>query len=450
MIRKGLFRFSSILMVLVLAIGILSGCGTGKDTAKNEGTSKMEDKQEGSQAAEAEKKDVTITLTASQNWIKDIDRQIAEEFTKETGIKVDIQVNPDDQYSNIVKSKFAAGEGPDIFMSQSGASLYDYFPEKNMLDLSNEPWVARLKDWAKNGATLDGKLYALNLWTVDGWGMLYNPDLFAKYNVSVPKTYDDFVKACETLKANGIQPIFQNTKDAWHDALWLNTVSYQISKANPDIYSKLNKGEAKFADIKELETTLTQINNLAQKGFFGKDYMSDTWDKGYEAIGSGKVAMIQVYTTYPNEIVAKYPQAGADKWKMFPCPFAGNKSFAVNSGGVVRCVNKNSKNIDSVKEYFNYITKAENVKKFYQGRPELGDTSFKDVDGKLTEAYRSVTSAEMSPDGMGVDFQGAVKYFDILKISKLMQEMYLGGKTPKQVLEAIDSDREKMIKAAAK
>ena len=55
----------------------------------------------GSVVAEAKgKSDVTLTVAAAADWIKDRDRKLAEEFTEETGIKIDFQLNPNDQYVN--------------------------------------------------------------------------------------------------------------------------------------------------------------------------------------------------------------------------------------------------------------------------------------------------------------------------------------------------------------
>ena len=36
-------------------------------------------------------------------------------------------------------------------------------------------------------------------------GVLYNPELFARYGVSVPQTWDELI-AAETFKANGVAP----------------------------------------------------------------------------------------------------------------------------------------------------------------------------------------------------------------------------------------------------
>ncbi|NOU70665.1 extracellular solute-binding protein, partial [Paenibacillus sp. LMG 31458] len=318
---------------------IATGCGT-----KTEGSPTPAASEKAPASTTAAKKDVTLTVGASQNWIKDIDRKLAEAFTKETGIKIDFQVNPDDQYMNIVKTKLSTHEAPDVIYMSSGIGMDNFQPDKNFLDLSNEPWAANLKGWAKSGASINGKLYGFNTWSVDGWGVLYNTDLFAKYSLTPPKTYAEFAALCDKLLANGITPIYENGKDEWHLPLWLSGVS-TVAGTGADLTAKLNKNEAKFADQAVLETAMTQLNEMNKKGYFGKNVLSNDWDHGYEAIGTGKYAMNLVYTTYQQEVITKFPNSGADKWKMFPIPLGDNQGFATSSGGIVRVVNKESKNI---------------------------------------------------------------------------------------------------------
>ncbi len=45
--------------------------------------------------------------------------------------------------------------------------------------------------------------------------MIYNKDIFAQYGVAVPTTWDEFLQACETFKANGVTPIYGTFKDGW-------------------------------------------------------------------------------------------------------------------------------------------------------------------------------------------------------------------------------------------
>lgn len=64
--------------------------------------------------------DVVISIMASQDWIQDAEMELGEKFTEETGIKVDYQIVPVDQYTNLLTTKLNTGECTDIFMAQSG------------------------------------------------------------------------------------------------------------------------------------------------------------------------------------------------------------------------------------------------------------------------------------------------------------------------------------------
>ena len=46
-------------------------------------------------------------------------------------------------YFTVLQTKLNSGQGPDIFMGQTGAGqlVTDYNVEKNALDLSNEAWI---------------------------------------------------------------------------------------------------------------------------------------------------------------------------------------------------------------------------------------------------------------------------------------------------------------------
>ncbi|WP_018757300.1 ABC transporter substrate-binding protein [Paenibacillus terrigena] len=432
-------KWVSKMFVLVALISLLAGCSSSESNSNSSTASSAN-----ASDTEANKQNgVTITVATSANWTKDIDKELAKDFEAQTGNKIEFLISPDDQYVNVLKSKFQTGEGPDVYLTPSGVAMEQFLPDQHALDLSSESWVSRYADWAKAGTTYNGKVIALNTWSVDGWGVLYNPALFEQAGVSVPTNYQDFVKVCEALLAKGITPIYEPGKAEWHQEVLLNTMGSMLSKKTPGIYDQFNTNQAKMADQKDLEIGLTQLKELADKGFFGKDFLSQTWENSVDAMGSGKYAMMLTYSTFQNEVLAKYPDSKADTWSMFPLPLADNKTWATSSGGVVRSINQESKVIDAAKQYFDFLAKTENLKKYYAARPDLGPISFTDVEGKTSNAYTSVIAN--AADGTGLDFEGGVKFWNQSVIGKLVQDLYLGGKTPKQVLEAIDSDRAKMF-----
>ena len=391
----------------------------------------------------------TLTIAASQNWVKeDVEKELIDDFTAETGVIVDLQVNPDDQYQNIIKTKLNTGEAPDIFFWQSGIALKQ-IPEENVFDLSNEPWVPRLKDWARAGATIDGKLWGLNIWSVDGWAMLYNTAIFDKYSLTVPKDYAGFLEICKTLKSNGINPIYEWPADLWHTPLYMNETAAVVNYNNPGTYDKLNSGELKFVDIPEFELCLTQLKELADLGYLGKDYMSGLWSEAINAMGTGKNAMILAYTSFQMEVADGYPESGAENWKMFPSPLGfteGVDVFGTSAGGVVMLVNANTENLDLVRLWFDFRTRAENLEKFYAGKPSLGNPSFAEVVIKPSAGLASVT--ELVNGNFQMDAQGGVLFFDQMTVGKYIEDMLVGASTPVQVLGKIDTDREKLAEIA--
>src|SRR3954447_14800596 len=82
---------------------------------------------------------VTLTYIASQGWIFDAEQALAQKFEAKTGIHIDYQIIPADQYFTILKTKLNSGEGPDIFGGQSGVTdlQVQYDVEKNAVDLSD-------------------------------------------------------------------------------------------------------------------------------------------------------------------------------------------------------------------------------------------------------------------------------------------------------------------------
>lgn len=426
-------RILSALLAGTMALSLVA-CGGSGEEGKDGGDSK---------------KDVTLTYVVSQNWVNKgskVDDELNAKFEEETGIKIDMQVVPDDQYVNVLKTKMASGEVPDMFMVTGGVGAEKFSPEKYFADLSDEEWVSRYNEYAKQGTMIDGKTMGLMRWNVDGWGILYNKELYDKFNLEVPKTSEEFTKVCDTLLDNGITPIYECGKDAWHWAIWLSSYGPYAATKNPDLYEKLNNNEMKFADVKEFEDFLNEFKTYYEKGYFGENSLANAWDAAYGELGEGRTAGFLGYQSYQMEVADKYPDSGADKWEMYPFPIAGNNVYSHSAGGNMTVANKDSKHLAEVKEFFNFLTREDNLKMFYEGRADLqANPSFVDVEGQPTVAGASVTANATGGEGMEMEY--GVKYWDNQAVGTYMQEMLLGSKTAKQVLESIDADREKMFAA---
>lgn len=433
--KKRKMTLMACFLCAAMTAGLLAGCRSGGG-----GADKTSEKKGG------DKEKVTLTLAASQNWIIDVDRELAEAFEKESGIAIDFQLSPDDQYQTIVKSKLNTGEGPDIFMSYSGTKLRDFNPAKNMEDLSDEEWVDKLEQWAIDGNSLDGKLYAQNTAGVDDTnGILYKKAVFDKLGIEVPKNYAEFQAVCDKLKEAGIIPIYEFVKDLWHTHYWMEGASALALQNDANLYSKLNTNEMGFADVPEYEKALEQLQELEKSGYFGENHMSNIYDNSYDAIQSEKYGMIIIHGSYPNEMKQNIESVNPDDYGMFPSPLVDNQYVTLTAGGTTKCINANSKYVEEAKEYFDFLAKDENLKKLYTEKKNYVSSSVKGIEASPTAAYKQLIE---SAKGEAQGAEASVLFYDGGKISELCQEMFVGSLSPKQVLEEYDNYRRALAKDA--
>ena len=78
-----------------------------------------------------------------------------------------------------------------------------------------------MKNLVKYTYDVGGKTYAVGA-VESTSGIIYNKEIFERYGLSVPQTYQDFLNICKTLKSKGIDPIGVGGSDLWHMEYWVN------------------------------------------------------------------------------------------------------------------------------------------------------------------------------------------------------------------------------------
>jgi raffinose/stachyose/melibiose transport system substrate-binding protein len=387
----------------------------------------------------------TISLAASAAWIRDIDRELADQFLEESGISVDLQATPDDMYESVLMTRMATGEGPDIFMGETGLALMRFQPERYAVDLSNEPWMDRLPDFMLDQAGINGVIYGFTTWGRDFRAMNYNTEIFDAYGIPVPTSYDTFAQACEVLLDNGITPVFYMGAEEWyHDMIFDGAIN--IESRAPGTYQRLNNRETTYVESAEAIKFLNNLADSAERGFFGSDYMSFTFDQGPPGLASGQFAMWYGWATFVNDVEA----AGgppADSWLAFPMPYADDFSvLAMTGAGMTRMINRDSGNIDAAKAYFNFLARAENLQAFYDGRIDLLESTLLGATAaaprNFDHALQLVSGRTLPSPRQGVLFQGADAHF-----GRNIQSMLFGLMEPEQVLSSLDTARERTFES---
>jgi raffinose/stachyose/melibiose transport system substrate-binding protein len=396
---------------------------------------------------------VTLTYMTSQGWIFDSEMALGQQFEEQTGIHIDYQVIPADQYFTVLKTRLNSGEGPDIFGGQSGVSdlVLQYDVERNAVDLSDEPWASHFDPLVAAQATVNGKLYGLTLWatTATTWVVNYNKTIFEEYELSVPTTYDEFKLVCQTLLDAGIQPIFEPFSDGWHHVLWFPELGPRYEQVTSGLADELNANEATFAGNETMLTVLQQYKELYDMGCMGQNALSDAYSERTNVMASGAAAMILANLTFPQEVEADHPEVPADSFGQFVMPLADNQVLNINPAGPTKFIYSGSPYIEEAKQYFNFLTQPENLQYMIDNTPTMQTLPFEGLDLQPRLLPNQEAFLNEHPD-RGTVYQTAVNYVNPqwMDIGKDLTAMVTGAMQPEDVLESIDKRRADFAEAA--
>ena len=394
--------------------------------------------------------DVTITFMSSQDWIQDAEMELGEKFTEQTGIKVDYQIVPSDQYESLLMTKINSGECTDIFGGQSSQfSIVTQFDvEKNAVDLSGESWAANVDPAAAVELSANGKLYGQPIQDVSAcWAVAYNISMFEEQGLEIPTNYAEFCAVCDKLLAADIIPIYECVSDGWHHVCWTEA-AVAATQADPGYPDALNNNTATFAGNAELTKMFSQLKEMADKGYMGDNYMSNQYADAPAAIASGEYAMVLYNQGLGAEVNAADPSFPEDNIGYFVNPLCDNQALNVNYCGPSRFIFSGSKNIDAAKRYLEFMASdeslaymTENVGKFNQLPYTNAPSAYSPVVQDFYDRY---------PNKVAV-FQASVKYYNPawMDIGTDMSAMFLGEMTPEEVLADIDKLRADQAAAAS-
>ena len=267
-------QLGCLIILILLSVGILSGCDTRSDNTKPE----VSDQEESSEVV------LKIYLGSSQ-WTDTLERLCAD-YREKTGVILEWEF-PDEKAEVVLRSRFASGDAPDIFGLANGD--YDIWYQR-CTELSPAAWIEDAYEPAVAGGMHDGRVYGMPIDIVAS-GIVYNKDLFAAAGIKeVPETYSQLKEACRLLQEAGVQPF----GEAWADWGFLaHSLGLPfVYQGAAELSSKLTSGDAEFSDMEYMDNFFDFFDLTLQYGW-GSDSVSCHYDDQAEAFSQGKVAMIK-------------------------------------------------------------------------------------------------------------------------------------------------------------
>ncbi|WP_342437567.1 extracellular solute-binding protein [Paenibacillus sp. FSL L8-0436] len=353
-----------LLLTFTLAL-ILSGCGGTKNNNAASGSEAGAGNTETATDAPAQK--VTINMmhlwpagsSAQQNKLVG---QIIDEYQKEhPNVTIKQEVLENEQYKNKLKVLSASNELPDVGITWAAGFMEPYVKGGLFAPLDDILGGAQLKDKFVAGTTeayaVDGKTYALPI-ELNISPIYYNKDIFAKHNLQVPATYEEFKQVVKTLSDNGVAPVALGNKDRWTGSLWYMYLADRI--AGSDTLKKATNGTGSFDDPGLIQAA-AEVQTLVDMNAFNKGFNGLSNDEGKSEFMNEKAAMYLMgtwelpnFTTNPD-----IPQEFKDKVGFFKFPTVdggkGNINSWVGGPGVGLFVAESSKVKEEAKAFVEYF-----------------------------------------------------------------------------------------------
>jgi multiple sugar transport system substrate-binding protein len=195
-------------------------------------------------------------------------KAMSDDLSRQTGLSLKLNTYPDPAaYATAIRTGGAAGVKPALFTWHTGGQLQELVAAQQV-EPTTDIWKAATADGTLPASiekyyTVDGQQYCVPH-TLDYWGMYYNKDIFAKYKLKVPSTWDELMNIAATLKANGQTPFYQVTSTL--SFVWFQTL---LGQSDPNAYTQLVNGEIPFT-APPVVRAMELWKSLIDKG-----YMSD-------------------------------------------------------------------------------------------------------------------------------------------------------------------------------
>ncbi len=197
-----------------------------------------------------------------------------------------------EEFKTQILVMIAGDNPPDAFSYWAGARTQFVVDAGRLLDL-DQFWADNNLDkvipaGVKTAAVYNGKIHLIPM-NVHIVGFFYNPKVMEKAGVKeMPKTWDEFLAACEKIKASGVTPIALGSKNRWPAQFWFDyLVSYT---AGAEYRQKLMAGKAAYTDP-EVAKAMEVWKGLVDKGYFVKDANAYDWNDAADQVANGKAAM---------------------------------------------------------------------------------------------------------------------------------------------------------------
>ncbi len=236
--------------------------------------------------------------------INTIDTEFHKKYPN-INVKLQTAVNVNGPYETLLQQTVTSGSADivtsvtqlqalPLHPSRSNETPWQYWSTNNAFaPLNGQPFLKDYTPSALAAETFNGKTYGV----VSGnyqEGVFYNKAVFAKYHLSVPTTYSQFLTVCKTLKSHGVQPLFTALGNV--GPVYLQFIYYEAMvdlwyphAPNGNLASGLENGSVKWTDPAFVQG-MNEEKAIAQ--YLEPNYTGVPWEAMPGDFAKGQGAML--------------------------------------------------------------------------------------------------------------------------------------------------------------
>lgn len=359
--KKKHLKRSALVLSLAVTCALFAGCG-GNGAASGNSTNS----ESGSSATE-------LTFfgfkTANQAIVLE---ELVEEFNEQNpDIHVTYEgVTMPGGYTDALTTRLASGEGDDVFL----VNVNDIVKISNAgycEDLSSLPCVPKLI----SSMEINGEIPAIAL-SRPVIGIYANMDVLKNAGVTeLPSTYDEFMAACDNVKAAGYMPIVGGSKEGTCTSSFTTTMG---------MYDTYFGGGDVLTAIKDIDSGKTSLGDTVRPGL---EWTKEIMDKGY-INAEASIVQSQLVDALPEFAKGETAFYVMGSWAIndirescadmdlsfFGFPVNDKDQILLDSLDVRIAVNKDGKHKEEAMKFVEFMTQTENVDRFCSG-----DNSFSNL-----------------------------------------------------------------------
>ncbi|RBW67926.1 ABC transporter substrate-binding protein [Bacillus taeanensis] len=403
----------SLVLSGTLALSALSACaGGGEESAGGSG-----DK-------------VKIEFLQYKSEAKDTFDDLIAKFEEENPTIDVVQTNPPDS-ETVLKTRVAKRDIPDVmgtglnavFSELTDAGVFQDVTGDPALDNIQPAYVEMMKD-VTGKEEVYGFPYAANADAV-----IYNKAIFEELGLEVPKTWDEFIAAAETVKEAGKIPFYFTFKDSWTTLPAFNALA--VNTTEEDFFKRLHADKTSFTeDYQEATEKFVKLLDYGHSENSGKAYPD-----GNVAFANGESAMYLQGIWAITEIKKANPDIDLG---VFPYPAENPENTKLVSGvDLLLSISSQTEHPEEAKKFIEFLLDPETAQQYIEEQK-----AFSAVQGVEQNDAAFEGLNEMFEKGALVDFPD--HYIPpAVGLDKLLQEL-TQKKDVDAFLKNLDTEWEKV------